>query len=261
MFAASQRVGVFTNQSTALHIPPCRERYGTSLCDVIHLLARYTFAAFAWLVGLSSRPPPLPVTLERCSATTKSGRRCLNNQLRGSEFCAVHKSRINVAKALAIGAGVAVGNVVAPGVGGAAVGGFIGWLIHKESGDKRMAKKRVFISFDYDNDRVLKDFLLGQAKHEDSPFDVINHSLKEEAPQASWEKTAKAAIARSDVMLAMVGANTHRASGVLKEVAMAREAGVKIVQIIGYKGGTYTAVPNAGKLYTWSWDNLKALLA
>ena len=123
-----------------------------------------------------------------------------------------------------------------------------------------MAKKRVFISFDYDNDRVLKDFLLGQAKLEDSPFEVINHSLKEEAPQASWESKARAAIARSEVMVVMVGPYTHKASGVLKEIAMALQAGLKIVQIIGYKDGNYTAVPNAGRLYTWSWDNLKVLL-
>jgi hypothetical protein len=42
---------------------------------------------------------------------------------------------------------------------------------------------------------------------------------------------------------------------------MAREEGVPIVQIIGYKDGNYTAVPNAGRLYSWNRDNLKRLLA
>ena len=31
-------------------------------------------------------------------------------------------------------------------------------------------KKPVFVSFDFDHDRVLKDFILGQAKLQDSPF-------------------------------------------------------------------------------------------
>ncbi|MCD5326780.1 TIR domain-containing protein [Chromobacterium piscinae] len=123
-----------------------------------------------------------------------------------------------------------------------------------------MAKKRVFVSFDFDNDRVLKDFILGQAKLEDSPFDVVDHSLKEAAPERDWEKKARAAIGRAEIVLVMVGAHTHKAQGVLKEVAMAREAGVKIVQIIGYKDGNYTAVPNAGRLYSWNWENLKKLL-
>lgn len=124
-----------------------------------------------------------------------------------------------------------------------------------------MAKTRVFVSFDFDNDRVLKDFILGQAKLPDSPFDVFDHSLKEAAPEKDWERKARAAIRRSEIVLVMVGARTHKAHGVLKEVAMARDAGVKIVQIIGYKMGDYTPVPNAGRLYAWSWDNLKKLLS
>lgn len=124
-----------------------------------------------------------------------------------------------------------------------------------------MAKKRVFVSFDYDNDRVLKDFIIGQSKNDDSPFEIIDHSLKEAAPERDWEKKAAAAISRAEIVLVMVGAKTHRAQGVLKEVAMARKAGVKIVQIIGYKDGDYTPVPDAGRLYAWNWDNLKKLLS
>lgn len=123
-----------------------------------------------------------------------------------------------------------------------------------------MAKTRVFVSFDFDYDRVIKDFILGQAKLADSPFEVIDHSLKEAAPEKDWEEKARTAIQRSEIVLVMVGPKTSEARGVLKEVAMAREAGVKIVQVIGYKDGDYTPVPNAGRLYAWNWDNLKKLL-
>lgn len=58
----------------------------------------------------------------------------------------------------------------------------------------------------------------------------------------------------------MVGKSTYRAPGVLKEVRMAREEGKKIVQVIGYRDGNYTAVPDAGFLYKWNWDNLKKIL-
>ena len=77
-----------------------------------------------------------------------------------------------------------------------------------------MTKKRVFISFDFDfdsdNDRVLRDFMLGQAKLPDSPFEVIDHSLKEAAPERNWETKARAAIARSDIVIVMVGNATPR---------------------------------------------------
>jgi hypothetical protein len=66
---------------------------------------------------------------------------------------------------------------------------------------------------------------------------------------------------RSEIVLLMVGPKTHKAPGVLKEVAIAREENKKIVQIIGYKDGNYTAVPDAGRFYAWNWDNLKKLLA
>jgi len=127
--------------------------------------------------------------------------------------------------------------------------------------ENSVAKKRVFVSFDFDNDRVLKEFIIGQSRNADSPFEVIDHSLKEAAPERDWEKKAGTAIARSDIVLVMVGPKTHKAHGVLKEVAMARAAGVKIVQIIGYRDGNYTPVPDAGRLYAWNWDNLKNLLS
>lgn len=123
-----------------------------------------------------------------------------------------------------------------------------------------MAKKRVFVSFDFDNDKVLKDFIIGQSRLPDSPFEVIDHSLKEAAPQRDWEQRARSAIKRSEIVLVMVGKNTYKASGVLKEVRFAREEGIKIVQIIGHKDGDYTPVPNAGTLYRWDWENLKKLL-
>ena len=71
---------------------------------------------------------------------------------------------------------------------------------------------RVFVSFDFDNDRVLKEFILGQAKKEDSPFEVIDHSLKEAAPERDWEKKARAAIARSDRVPTLHGSTTILAS-------------------------------------------------
>src|SRR3972149_5088518 len=123
-----------------------------------------------------------------------------------------------------------------------------------------MGKKKVFVSFDFDNDKILKEFIIGQAKLEDSPFEVIDTSLKEAAPMKTWEDKARVAIKRSDIVLVMVGSNTHKAPGVLKEVAMAREESVPIVQIIGYRDGNYTGVPNAGRLYAWGRGDFKKTL-
>jgi predicted GTPase len=123
-----------------------------------------------------------------------------------------------------------------------------------------MAKKRVFISYDFDNDKTLKDFIVGQARNPETPFEIVDTSLKEAAPLKTWEDKARAAIKRSDLVLVVVGRDTYLAPGVLKEVKMAREEGKPVVQMIGHREGDYTAVPDAGRLYRWDWDNLENLL-
>ena len=125
-----------------------------------------------------------------------------------------------------------------------------------------MAKKRVFVSFDFDNDKALKDFIVGQARLPDSPFDVADYSLKEAQPERDWQVKARAPISRSEVFIVMLGPYTSTASGVLKEVRMANELAKKRFQIIGYRNGSEEwAVPGAGRTYRWGWDNLKNLLA
>ncbi len=124
-----------------------------------------------------------------------------------------------------------------------------------------MAKKRVFVSFDFDNDKILKDFIIGQSRLDDSPFEIVDCSLKEAAPEKDWEEKAKRAIARAEVVMIMVGPKTYKATGVLKEVKFARDLNIDIFQVIGYKDGNYTAVPDGGRLYSWNWDNLKKLLS
>ena len=47
-------------------------------------------------------------------------------------------------------------------------------------------KKRVFISFDYDHDSDIKGSLVGQAKLPDSPFEIVDMSIKE-AIASNWK--------------------------------------------------------------------------
>ena len=124
-----------------------------------------------------------------------------------------------------------------------------------------MAKTKVFISFDFDNDKALKDFIIGQAKNTDSPFEVSDCSLKEAKPEKDWLEHAERAIARADVFMIMLGSKTSTASGVLKELEIANNKGIRKFQLIGYKGGSSSwAVPDGGRTYSWDWDNLKKLL-
>jgi hypothetical protein len=72
-------------------------------------------------------------------------------------------------------------------------------------------RTRVFISFDYDNDRDLRVMLAGQARKKDAPFAIADWSIKEES--RGWEKEARERIRRSDVVIVICGLRTHRSRG------------------------------------------------
>ncbi|MCG2725445.1 MAG: hypothetical protein L6420_04155 [Elusimicrobia bacterium] len=102
---------------------------------------------------------------------------------------------------------------------------------------------------------------MGQAKLSTSLFSGADWSMKEAALQHRWEEEAERRIKQCDIVLVMVGEQTYKASGVLKEVGFARKHNIEIAQIIVYKELINpTPVPNAGRIYRWDWENLKTLL-
>lgn len=125
-----------------------------------------------------------------------------------------------------------------------------------------MAKKRVFISFDYDHDLDLKNLLVGQAKNEDSPFEIADFSIKE-AISEDWKKKARTRIKGCDVVAVICGEYTDTASGVSAEVKIAQEEKVDYFLLWGRKDKTCKkpkAAKSTDKIYKWTWDNLKALI-
>ncbi len=125
-----------------------------------------------------------------------------------------------------------------------------------------MAKQKVFISFDYDNDFDIKVMLAGQAKLEDSPFDFIDASVKDHLT-GDWKDKVKKIIAGCDQVVVLCGEKTHSAAGVSAEIEIARELKKPYFLLTGraektcYKPKSATSID---KMYTWSWRNLKALI-
>ena len=124
-----------------------------------------------------------------------------------------------------------------------------------------MAMKRVFLSFDFDNDQALKTMMQGQLKLPASPFEAADWSMKEAAPQRKWEQEADSRIKRSDVVVVLLGTHTHRAPGVRKEIAMARRHGKRLVQVILKAGSHPMRVRDGGRVIRWSWPNLKSVFS
>jgi len=125
-----------------------------------------------------------------------------------------------------------------------------------------MAKTKVFVSFDYDHDEILKTFLIGQAKLDDSPFDLADWSIKEHIDD-NWKKHARTRIRSVDVVCIVCGKHTDTATGVSAELKIAQEEGVPYFLLAGYSDGG-NVKPKAAlatdKLYNWTWPNLKTLI-
>jgi hypothetical protein len=125
-----------------------------------------------------------------------------------------------------------------------------------------MAKKRVFVSFDYDNDAFLKTALVAQAKNDDSPFEMADYSIKAELA-GDWKKKAEAKICGVDLVIVICGENTNTATGVSAELRIAQENDIPYFLLAGYADKTCIK-PKAAlaedKVYKWTWDNLKALI-
>jgi hypothetical protein len=123
-------------------------------------------------------------------------------------------------------------------------------------------KVPVYISFDYDHDSDLKTLLVGQAANEDSPFSIADWSIKEAS--SDWKDKARARIKRVEQVIVLCGEYTDTATGINAEIAIARDEEKPYFLLAGRASGKNkkpTAALSTDKMYNWTWDNLKTLIA
>ena len=118
-----------------------------------------------------------------------------------------------------------------------------------------MAKVRVFLSFEFDKDDPLHRNFYEQAK-EHSCYAIRDYSMNETyRPNESWLNKARKLICECDIVIVLVGQDTHKARGVEKEVTVANQEGKPIFQIRP-QGKTWGKVRGAGDLITWKWSKV-----
>lgn len=125
-----------------------------------------------------------------------------------------------------------------------------------------MEKTACFISFDFDHDADLRTLLVGQARNDDSPFNIADWSLKE-AIDGDWKSKITARIKRTKLVIVLCGENTHNASGVSIELGIAKKENIPYFLLSGRKGKVCRKPKSAvdsDKIYKWEWDNLKKLI-
>ncbi len=117
---------------------------------------------------------------------------------------------------------------------------------------------RVFISFAME-DRVLRDFLVGQKKNSRNFIDFTDYSVKE--PWSSqWKTNCRARIKGCAGMIGIITKNTPGADGQLWELKCATDEGVPLFLIHGHgeaaKRLTTLPAPISGRrIYDWTEPN------
>lgn len=124
-------------------------------------------------------------------------------------------------------------------------------------GIEYMFKKRIFISFAIE-DRILRDFLVGQSRYEDSPFEFVDMSVKTPWDSA-WKTNCRNRIKGCDGVVAIITRNSRNADGQLWEVKCAKEEGIPVLAIYGGEQHKNCSIPKElanTRLYNWSWNNV-----
>lgn len=121
--------------------------------------------------------------------------------------------------------------------------------------------KRVFISFAIE-DETYRDFLVGQARNENSPFEFVDMSVKQPWSE-QWKTNCRKKIRGCDGMIALVSKNTSKADGQLWEVNCSKEESVPVRGVYVSKDDRPSTLPSefsGVRVMNWTWDNIKSFI-
>ncbi|MDP9110533.1 MAG: TIR domain-containing protein [Candidatus Eremiobacteraeota bacterium] len=120
--------------------------------------------------------------------------------------------------------------------------------------------KRVFIAFAVE-DTTQRDFLVGQARNEKSPFEFVDMSVKEPWDE-EWKKKCRSRIKGCNGVVALISKNTANATGEKFEIKCAIEEGVPIIGLYAYANDRSPAPTELGsnKVISWTWDGIKKFI-
>ena len=124
-----------------------------------------------------------------------------------------------------------------------------------------MADPRAFISFDFDHNETEKNLFVGQSKNSKTPFSIQDWSAKASMPQSQWEAIVKEKINKSNMLIVLVGKTMTSATGVPKEIKMAKDQNVPVFGV--YVGGADSTsnLPDGlarNRTIKWDWDIIAA---
>ena len=124
-----------------------------------------------------------------------------------------------------------------------------------------MANKRVFISFP-EQDETLRDFLIGQSKNANSPFEFTDMSVHKPW-DSEWKSKCRTKIKGCNGLIAIITKNTLNADGQIWEINCAEDEEVPIlcIKTSEYIPGDRTkAKIGHRRVYNWDWDTISGFI-
>ncbi len=125
-----------------------------------------------------------------------------------------------------------------------------------------MADPRAFLSYDYDHNQEQKNLFAGQCTSKSpTPFTVADWSSKSALPESQWEAEIKAKVGRTNMLIVLVGRSMGSATGVVKEIAMAKQQDVPVFGVYVDGAGSASTLPlglSRNRTVTWTWPNVAA---
>lgn len=126
-----------------------------------------------------------------------------------------------------------------------------------------MAKNnRIYMAFAIEDKRY-RDFLVGQARNERSPFEFVDMSAKEPWDE-KWKTNCRTRIKSCDGVIALVSANTAKAEGALWEVRCAKEERVPVLGVYCTSDNRPMLLPaelSGVRVVDWTWPNIASFIA
>lgn len=123
-----------------------------------------------------------------------------------------------------------------------------------------MSDPRVFVSFDYDHNESSKILFCGQGKKDSpTPFTVHDWSSKSVLDEDKWEELIAKKIGATNLMVVLVGKSMATATGVVKEIAMAKACNVPMFGIYVDGADSNSTLPTGlvrSRTYSWTWANV-----
>lgn len=122
-----------------------------------------------------------------------------------------------------------------------------------------MADPRAFISFDFDHDETERNLFVGQSKNSKTPFSIQDWSAKSSMPQSQWEAIVKEKINKCNMLIVLVGKTMASATGVAKEIKMAKDQNVPVFGVYVDGAGNSSNLPDGLQrnwTIKWVWDDI-----